>query len=151
MSTLIIIYYGLLLKHNINIEEVKDLLKVKTVKQAALHLKVPYNSLYNFCKKNALKSAVPSKAGRKSEIDQHLDEIIKLYAEGKSQAQIASRLGVCQVTIHNVLKKVSHRIRTQSEAARLRDSHHTEEELKHRAAMANAVRHAMGIVGIFNF
>lgn len=137
------------MKYSIEIDIVIELLKTKTVKQAALHLQIPYNVLYNFCRRNELKSSVPSKAGRRNESDQHIDEIVKMYLAGASQMQIAKKIGICQVTVHNIIKKTSHHMRTKSEAARLRDANKTEDELRQRAAAANAVRMAMGVMNRF--
>ena len=126
-----------------------ELIKTKTIKQTALHLKVSYSTLYDFCRRNNLKSSVISKLGRKPHTDQHIDAIIKCYFEGMSQNEIAKKVGVCQMTVHNIIKKTSHHMRTKSEAARLRDANKTPEELKRRAAAANAVRMAMGIINRF--
>ena len=139
-----------LVRYNIQIDLVGELLKTKTVKQAALHLKIPYNSLYNFCKRNELKSSIPSKGGRKNESDKHIDAVVKMYLAGDSQMQIAKALGICQVTVHNIIKKTAHHMRTKSEAARLRDAKKTDSELQQRAAAANAVRIAMGIMNRFS-
>lgn len=138
------------MRYNIQIDLVSELLKTKTIKQAALHLKIPYNSLYNFCKRNELKSSIPSKGGRKNESDKHIDEVVKMYLAGDSQMQIAKKIGICQVTVHNIIKKTSHHMRTKSEAARLRDAKKTDNELQQRAAAANAVRIAMGIMNRFS-
>ncbi len=139
------------MKKDIDVENVKKLLQTKTLKQSALHLSVTYHSLYTFCKKNGLKSSVESKRGKKNETDKYIDDVVKHYFEGMSQAQIARKLGICQMTVHNILKKASRHLRTRSEAARLRDSKKDEDFIKRQGAAANAVRHAMGILNMFQF
>lgn len=42
-------------------------------------------------------------------------------------------------------------MRTRSEAARLRDGDKTDVDLKKRAAAANAVRQAMGVINLFSW
>lgn len=139
------------MKKDIDVEQVKDILKTKTLKQAALHLSVTYHALYTFCKKNNLKSQVVCKRGKKNESEKYIDDVIKCYLEGMSQAQIAQKLGVSQPTVAALIKKGAHHLRTRSEAARLRDSQKDADQLKQQAAAANAVRHAMGILNLFHY
>jgi DNA-binding NarL/FixJ family response regulator len=136
---------------NINIEALKELLKTKNMKQAALHLCVPYSSLHDFCSKNGIKRDSPSKRGRESKAENHIDEIISLYAQGYTQIKIAEKLGLSKTTINTILNKAKHHMRTRSESCKLRDAEKGEEKLKQQAAMANAVRRAMGVLNIFNF
>lgn len=139
------------MKFNIDVNEITELLKTSTMKQAAVHLSIPYSSVHSFCKKRGLKSAVASKRGRQNTTEQHIDEVVKLYLDGMSQPQIAKKLGISQPTVASLVKKASHHLRTRSESAKLRDSQLDEEQRKKRAAAANAVRHAMGILNLFSF
>lgn len=126
-------------------------LKSKTIKQAAVHLGIPYNTLYYFCQKNHLKSSIPSKGGRQATTDQYVDDVVKDYLAGMSQSQIAKKYGIAQGTVHKIIKATAHHMRTRSEAARLREAEKGVDEQKRQAAAANAVRHALAIIGRFSW
>jgi transposase len=136
------------LKFKINADKLSELLKTMTLKQAALHLQIPYSSIYSFCKKRGIKSDMPS---RRSKSAEYKMEVISCYLSGMSQMQIAKKFGLSQTTIAVLLKKHSQNLRTKSEAAKLRDSKMTPDQLRERAAAANAVRHAMAIINTFSF
>jgi transposase len=145
----IIIYLGVDLAYNIDLIQLVKILKSKTIKEAAVHLGVSYGSLYYFCKKNSLKSSMPSKGGRPSTTEQYVEEVVNDYLAGMSQQQIAKKFGIAKGTVQRIVKLAAHHMRTRSEAARLRDARKTDDELKQQAAAANAVRMAMGIINRF--
>ena len=138
------------MKNNIDVDKLNELLKVKTIKQAAVHLSLPYHVVYSFCKKKGYKSLV-KKHGPENKTEQYIDEVVNCYLDGMSQADIAEKLGLSRRTIAVLVKKGAHHMRTRSEAAKLRDAKLSPDQLKERARAANAVRHAMGIIKTFSF
>lgn len=136
--------------NKIDFDLVSELIKTKSLKQIAVQLGVSYNRLYNFCQRNNLKSSVKSKVGRKFESEEHIDEVVKYYLQGMSQPQIAKKIGVCQKTVHNIIKKAAHHLRTRSESAKLREEAKGIDLQRKQAAAANAVRHAIGILNMFS-
>lgn len=136
------------MRFDLDVEKISQMIQTKTLKQTALHLCVPYYVLYNFCKKNNLKSSV-TKRGRENKTEKYIDDVVKYYLEGMSQAEIAKKIGVCQKTVHDLIKKSAFHLRTRSEAAKQREAQKSLTDRQKQAAAANAVRHAMSIVNFF--
>ena len=134
-----------------NALKIEELLETKSMYDISKELSIPYKKIYHFCSKNNLNVKVKTKPGRKSKMKRHFDQILEDYVNGMSQASIAKKIGISRDAVNKIIKLSATETRSQSESAKMRESHKTEEERDSQTIGARAVRHAMSILAKFTW